>query len=351
MVRFSRKQHGLLCFYFSGHGRSQLCWRYVSATGEQRQGTELSAIPAVPGDRRWLAIPAERCLFYHLNGVKIPRQALRWQLEDVALGDIGSLHITTLAKEAQQQHLVAVDSGWLSSALASLAASGFAVEYALPDVLLLPVGHAALLGEQWLARTLPYAGLSLPVADLPLLQTHDASLAGLPQVEWTAIALKKPPFPSLLHGKFAPSVAWGNSLHRLAAGLLLSAAALVLVPLWQGWQLQRASDRLSEQTLQHYHSFFPGQPPADPPAAFLHQLHQRESFPANTGLLSLMADSQALLVGLNALPLQTLEWNAGHQQLRLQFSTPIPAERLRAEIPGIQLIRQGPDSITIGRKP
>lgn len=352
MITFARRQSGLLCLYFSGAGRNQRHWHYRSASGECSTGVEDAPCPALEGDQVWLAVPSERCLFYTASGGggRISPQALRWQLEGFALGDIEALHITVLAKEAGQQHLVAIDAEWLRTTLAHIAQSGLRVSYALPDVMCLPQGHASQAGEQWLAHHAPFAGVSLPSGDVAHLQTLDPTLAGLPQVAWPALPAKPPCF-SLLHDAFSPAIRWGKSLHCLAAALLLSLAALPAVPLWQGWQLNRAAGQINQQALQRYQHYFNGQSPTDAGAAFRHQLQRLEAAPSTSGLLSLMTASQALLANLDTTALQRLEWDAARQQLHLHFATPLAATALQAAPAGIRVDLQDHNQLIIGREP
>ncbi|CAO95830.1 type II secretion system protein GspL [Erwinia tasmaniensis] len=355
MAKKIPKNSGILCFYFSGQPRNTLCWEYRSASGEFRSGTEDDPIPGAKKDRVWLAIPAEQCLFYCVTGGKMSAEALKWQLEGTALGDVDTLHLTVLARTAQENHLVAVDPPRLQAALDAVKQRGFTPDYALPDVLMLPHGQAFRLDEQWLARTEPFSGVSVAVADLPLLAAQDSALCERVKEHETCGRLtaeaEKISLPSLLHGGFSPAVNWRNGLRSLTAALFLSGCCLSAIPLYHGWQLNLAADRFREQTLQHYQHYFPQERPAKPAQALLAHIHQKETHKPTAGLLVLLTECSALLSNIKEIPLQTLEWDAKRQQLSLHFAKVIPADNELITPEGYQLARQGDSSIIISRKP
>ncbi|CCP08219.1 general secretion pathway protein L [Erwinia amylovora MR1] len=256
----NHEKQGAALFYFSGQPRDRLRWEYRSAGGAYSSGTADDPIPGGKKDSVWLAIPAGHCLFYCVSGGKMPAEALKWQLEGTAIGDVDALHITVLARTAQDNHLVAIEPARLRAAIDAVRQCGFTPDYALPDVLMLPHGQAFRLEEQWLARTEPFSGVSVAVADLPLLTAHDSTLAG--QVEeqqtrkWLTQETGKTSLPSLLHGEFGPTVSWRNSIGCLIVALLLSGGCLAAFPLYYGWQLNMAAEQLTQQTLQRYQRIF-----------------------------------------------------------------------------------------------
>lgn len=354
MFKKLRPERGLLCFYFSGQARETLCWTYRSAGGESCHGDAADAIPAAAGNRVWLAIPAERCLFSSVAGGRMSAEALKWQLEDSALGDVGELHLTLLGRDARQNHLVAVNHASLRDAIDAVKRLGFTPQYALPDVLLLPRDSSLRLQKQWLVRTGLYCGVSVSVDDLPLLQAHDSSFSTWEQWPASCSLLGESSsirLPSLLHGAFAPPVNWQRSVRRHLTALALACGCLLLTPLYQAWQLKRETDAIHQQMLQRYQHYFPRQTPAEPAAAFIQQLQRLEARQLPPGLLALLAESTALLEDLNETPLQTLEWDASQQRLRLHFATALPGAKTWASPPGIHLIQQDADTITIGREP
>ncbi|CCG88277.1 type II secretion system protein GspL [Erwinia piriflorinigrans] len=354
MAKKTRKNSGIVCFYFSGRPRNRLCWEYRSAGGEYRSGSAEEPIPGEKRDRVWLAIPAEHCLFYRVAGGKMPTEALKWQLEGTALGDVDTLHITVLARTAEENHLVAIEPARLRAAIDAVKRCGFSPDYVLPDVLMLPHGQAFRLDEQWLARTEPFSGVSVAVADLPLLTTHDRTLSERVEEHETRDRLtaeaEKISLPSLLHGCFSPEVNWRNSLRSLTVALFFSGCCLSAIPLYHAWQLNLAADRVREQTLLHYQHYFPQMRPAKPAQALLAHIHQKETHKPTAGLLVLLTECSALLSNIKEIPLQTLEWDAKRQQLSLHFAKVIPADNELVTPEGYQLTRQGNNSITIGRK-
>lgn len=354
MAKKPRKNKGLLCFYFSGQPRDRLRWEYRSAGGAYSSGTADDPIPGGKKDSVWLAIPAGHCLFYCVSGGKMPAEALKWQLEGTAIGDVDALHITVLARTAQDNHLVAIEPARLRAAIDAVRQCGFTPDYAMPDVLMLPHGQAFRLEEQWLARTEPFSGVSVAVADLPLLTAHDGTLAG--QVEeqqtrkWLTQETGKTSLPSLLHGEFGPTVSWRNSIGCLIVALLLSGCCLAAFPLYHGWQLNMAAEQLTQQTLQRYQRYFPHERPVKPAQALLEHIQQQETHKPTAGLLVLLTECSELLANVKEIPLQTLEWDAKKQQLSLHFAAVIPTDNPLVAPEGLQLTRQGKRSITIGRK-
>ncbi|ADP10018.1 General secretion pathway protein L [Erwinia sp. Ejp617] len=354
MAKKPRKNRGLLCFYFSGLPHNRLHWEYRSVGGAYSSGTADDPIPGGKKDSVWLAVPAGHCLFYCVSGGKMPAEALKWQLEGTAIGDVDALHITVLARSAQDNHLVAIEPARLQAAIDAVRQCGFTPDYALPDVLMLPHGQALRLEEQWLARTEPFSGVSVAIADLPLLTAHDSTLSERVEEQQTRQQLTqeagKISLPSLLHGDFGPTVSWRNSLCSLMVALMLSGGCLAAMPLYHGWQLNLAAEQVKQKTLQRYQRYFPQEHPVKPAQALLEHIQQQETHKPTAGLLVLLTECSALLANVKEIPLQTLEWDAKKQELRLHFAAVIPTDNPLEAPEGLQLTRQGERSITIGRK-
>ncbi|HCK00062.1 MAG TPA: type II secretion system protein GspL [Serratia grimesii] len=318
-------------------------WRYQPAEGEPQEGqlpddSSEHNLPAGSAEIT-LLLPASHILFRQVNfSGKVRRssqQALLWQLEDFTLSDIEQLHLTLLDRQGENYALAAVDKTQLKQWLAQLSAWGLQAQRALPDILALPAESAVMLDHEWLVRSSEHEGFLATEDELPLLTISRPMCCHSPRphalTTWQQGELQAPlallmqgtaqNHYNLLQGEFTqrrPRAASQRPyLPLVLAGCWL--LSFLVEPLLAGWQAQRHTGHLQQQSVVFYRNYFADTPPPTQTRRQLAQrITERQAGLPQPGLLTLLAQNHALL---NALPEpQSLAWDG--ERLALTLPTP-----------------------------
>ncbi len=340
----------------------------VIASGTLEGAAQLGELQTRAGGRPlYVLVPASELVFRTLTlpgrGSRRSLQALPFLLEEQVAGDVEQLHLALLNREGPSVSVAAVEKVRLQQWLDWLSEAGLKPRQLMPDVLALPLqpegGWSAVqLGEQWLLRQGPSAGLVAEVswlgallgsyAPAPDIASFSPPPSGVPG-NWLA----QPPELAmqllaqgatetrfnLLQGAFRRQPEWARLLRPWRKAMLAAGVCLLLVLANRGlalYQLQQTEQRLRAETVQLYQRLVPGQTRVINPRAQLRQ--QLQALQGGGGAESLLGMLQALtpaFAALTELQPRQLRFDGQKGELRLSLTADSfqTFERFRALAP------------------
>lgn len=362
-------------------GISTCEWMLLDRNGNRQgpivRGAELAGLPAAAAGREivWL-VPGAEVLSVRTNlpvrGRDRLVRALPYALEERFAEDPERMFFALPGQTpAGETHALALDADWLREALATLAATGIAPRWVVPDYLALPwtQGSWTALADAGVlyVRSGAVLGFALEAdAGWPLLERQ---FDGLPEVErparitlllgrephgpvpaLPALEAEREPVPegllgtartafaeqipiNLLQGSFNPRTQWRSALRPWlpAAGTLAAVLLFALTGFVAGWIRDvRQETRLHQAVLSEFRQVVPDVPMEDLRGQVRQRL-QRLSAGTNQGsLLSLLAALARANTG--SARIESLGYQVGTLQVQLHAQDVSTLESLRSDI-------------------
>lgn len=341
-----------LILRFPGDDSQPVLWR-LSSPDNPRHGSlaagetdpELSSLLSTyPA---WVLVSASEITFHQVTLPHRSRrhrlQVLPFILEEQLATDIECLHFAILQQSGKDCDVAVVEKSVMKKWIARCEQLGVRDPVLLPDVLMLPLAvegwSAVRLSDQWLFRRDAYAGMIVESSWLAEMLTISAPLVidsystppphvmgaewnMKPQRDLLQLAAEGETYfgADLRQGEFTRPSHWHTGLRPWRSVMLALAAYVLILSIDEGvahYRLWQQNEHWRQESVRLYQQLFPGEK-INPRVQMLKHLQQLKS-DEQPGLSDLMRQLQQLLTEASTIRIQTLSWDGGRQELKIDL--------------------------------
>ncbi|QDX29334.1 type II secretion system protein GspL [Dickeya poaceiphila] len=294
-------------------------------------------------------VPSTDVTFHNLS---LPRQSRRqllqaipFMLEEQVASDIDQLHFAVMDIQGDNATVAVVQTSRLQAWLNQCQALDVPVEMVVPDVMVLPrldsawsaVSHQNLWlfrldnGIGMAAEESWYQSLLAGFQPLPAIHCYSplpaSALTWQPQPVTDLLSLAAqaslPMSMDLRQGEYAPVKPWKQALLPWRNVLIALCAWLLLLlgeSVWSHYQLYRQADYWRQESVRVYRKLFPDEKQiVNPRAQMQRHLQEAQSGVSDFALTEQMNRLQQLVAQNDGVSLQSLSYDRGREELRLNL--------------------------------